>query len=63
MKKPTFVFRLDDISWDMNARNFARIRDLFVRYGIRPLIGVIPFNRDEKLMAKGGEDRMEPEAF
>ncbi len=47
MKK--YCFRIDDISWDMNYKNFERIRDLLFKYDIRPVIGVIPNNKDEKL--------------
>ena len=48
MKK--YIFRLDDISWDMNWDNFNRIRELFIKYNIRPVIGVIPDNKDVKLI-------------
>lgn len=50
MQPTTYVFRLDDISWQMNTRNFHRIRDVFIKYKIKPLIGVIPDNKDEKLI-------------
>ena len=63
MEQPTYIFRLDDISWDMNTSNFMRIRDLFIRYGIRPLIGVIPCNKDEKLIKQSGEERLSREEF
>jgi len=50
-----YIFRLDDISWDMNHDNFNRIRDIFIKNGIKPVIGVIPDNKDPKLkkQAKG----------
>ncbi len=44
-----YIFRLDDISWDMNFDNFNRIKDLFFKYNIKPIIGVIPDNKDTKL--------------
>lgn len=44
-----FSFRLDDITEDMNWANFRRIKELFDKYGIRPLIGIVPDNRDPKL--------------
>lgn len=47
MKK--YIFRLDDISWDMNYENFDRICSLFLKYDVRPIIGVIPHNEDPKL--------------
>ncbi len=43
------IFRLDDVCPDMDYEKFARIRDIFIRTGIRPLMGVIPCNKDSKL--------------
>lgn len=47
MKK--VIVRLDDISWDMNYDKFTRLKGILCKHGIRPIIGVIPENRDEKL--------------
>lgn len=58
-----YLFRMDDISWDMNYENFARIRDLFFRYGIKPVIGVIPNNEDEKLKAQVGTVSISKDRF
>lgn len=58
-----YIFRLDDISWDMNYENFSRIRDLFFRYDIRPLIGVIPKNEDPALKAQVGKRHLSEEEF
>ncbi len=63
MKQSAIIFRLDDISWDMNGDNFLRIRELFIRYGIKPLIGVIPCNKDEKLVKQARGKGMSQEAF
>lgn len=43
------AFRMDDITADMNWDNFLRMKELFDRYGIRPLLGVVPRSRDPKL--------------
>ena len=43
------IFRMDDICPDMNYEKFARARDMFIRYHVRPLLGVIPDNKDLKL--------------
>lgn len=48
--KSKIVFRLDDICDTMNIDNFFRIKKLFNRYGIKPLLGVVPLNTDETLM-------------
>lgn len=47
-----YIFRLDDICPDMNYANFCRIRDIFFKYNIKPIIGVIPHNEDQELKRK-----------
>lgn len=59
----TYIFRLDDISWDMNYENFSRIRDLFFKYDIHPIIGVIPNNEDKKLKNQVGQHHLSQEEF
>lgn len=43
------AIRLDDISIDMNWEKFYRFKELLDEYDIKPLIGVIPDNKDEML--------------
>ena len=57
------VFRLDDICPDMNYKNFERIRDIFIKYNIRPLIGVIPNCRDEFLKEQSWGHSIEDDKF
>ncbi len=45
-----YFFRLDDIAPNMNWDNFFRVRDIFRRYGIKPLFAVIPDLKDSKLL-------------
>jgi predicted deacetylase len=45
----TYVYRMDDIAPGMDWERFYRHIDLFRRYGVRPLLGVVPDNRDDKL--------------
>lgn len=59
----TYIFRMDDVSWDMNYENFSRIRELFFKYGIRPIIGVIPKNGDLKLKAQAGGRHLSEDEF
>jgi len=40
---------MDDITPDMNWKQFWRFIDLFQRYGVKPLLGVVPDNKDKKL--------------
>ena len=41
--------RLDDITPDMDWERFEKMKELLDRYGIKPLIGVVPDNRDGML--------------
>ena len=43
------LIRLDDITPDMNWENFELIWTIFEKHHIKPIIGVVPENRDEKL--------------
>ena len=58
-----YLFRLDDISWDMNFERFDRICDLFFRYDVKPIIGIIPDNRDTHLQSFIGMKSVSKEAF
>ena len=58
-----YIFRLDDISYDMNFENFCRVRDLFFKYNIKPIIGVIPCNKDKKLKSQIGKEKITEEFF
>ncbi len=42
----SYIFRLDDIAPQMDWARYARLRELFMRYRVRPLIAVIPQNED-----------------
>jgi len=46
-----FSYRLDDITEDMDWEKFLRMKAVFDRFQIKPLIGVVPCNRDPKLKA------------
>jgi predicted deacetylase len=43
------TFRVDDVSLYMNWDRFRALVRLFEKHGIKPLIGVIPDNRDSEL--------------
>ena len=43
------ALRMDDITADMNWDNFFRLKELFDKAGVRPLLGVVPDNRDVDL--------------
>ncbi len=45
-----YLIRLDDASDHMNTELWGRIEQILDEYGIRPLVGVIPLNRDPGLL-------------
>ena len=45
-----YIFRIDDVCESMNWNNFNRIKEIFTRNNIKPIIGVIPNNNDKELL-------------
>lgn len=43
------MIRMDDITAEMDWDKFNRVREIFEKYGIKPLLGIVPENRDPKL--------------
>lgn len=43
---PKYVIRLDDACPTMNHLNWKRIENILDNYGIKPIVGVIPDNKD-----------------
>lgn len=54
--------RLDDITPDMDWERFLTFKELLDHYQIKPLIGVVPDNRDEHLIKESKSERA-PEDF
>lgn len=48
-KTMKITVRMDDITPDMDWEKFYRFKSILDREGIKPLIGVVPDNKDEKL--------------
>ena len=48
--KAKFILRLDDICPRMDWKKFERMKKIIDAYAVRPIIGVIPNNKDETLM-------------
>lgn len=44
------AFRLDDITPDMHWENFEALKQIFDKYNVKPLLGVVPDNQDSKLV-------------
>jgi Predicted deacetylase len=43
------TFRMDDICPKMDYEKFLLFREIFCKYNVKPLLGVVPDNRDENL--------------
>lgn len=43
------IFRLDDIAENMNWENYFFLKRIFKKYNVKPIIGVIPNNKDDEL--------------
>ena len=48
-KKTGFIFRLDDIAPNMNWEMMSRVKNLFNKFDVKPILGVIPKNEDDDL--------------
>ena len=51
-----YLIRLDDASENMNTANWDRMEQLLDEHGIKPLVGVIPENRDPMLTEQFPKD-------
>lgn len=49
--------RLDDITPDMDWERFFKFKELLDQYQVKPLIGVVPDNRDDNLVKRPISDR------
>ena len=57
MQETKYLIRLDDACPFMDAKKWQQIEDILDKYGIKPLVGIIPANADPKTMI-GIEDSM-----
>jgi len=44
-----YIFRMDDITPTMDWNKFWSLLSLFMNHGVKPLLGIVPDNRDPKL--------------
>lgn len=51
---PKYLIRLDDIAHNMKWDMYKKVKNLFNKYNIKPIIGVIPDNKDPKLLKYEG---------
>lgn len=52
----TYLMRLDDAAEHMNVESWSRVERLLDFYSIKPIVGVIPNNRDEQLCSYPYDD-------
>ena len=50
MSRAKYLIRIDDICEGLKVNNFYKLIDLFNIFKIRPIIAVIPSNKDKKLI-------------
>lgn len=50
MQKTKYLIRLDDACPFMDRGKWQRMEDMLDRYGVKPLVGIIPANADPKTM-------------
>lgn len=50
MQKIKYLIRLDDACPYMDREKWQRMEDILDRYGVKPLVGIIPANADPKTM-------------
>lgn len=48
-KKSGYIFRIDDVTPWMNWDNFLKLENIFDKYKIKPIIGIVPDNQDQEL--------------
>lgn len=46
----SYIFRLDDIAPNMDWDRYVRLREIFSRHRVRPLIAVVPQNEDPEFL-------------
>lgn len=45
-----YIIRLDDASTNMNIEKWEKIEKILDKYNIKPIVGIIPENKDESLL-------------
>lgn len=45
-----YLIRIDDVTPEMNWEAFIRAKKLFQKYGVKPIVGIVPKNNDQNLI-------------
>ena len=56
MQKTKYLIRLDDACPFMNRQKWKRMEDVLDKYGIMPLVGIIPANADSQTIIEAEND-------
>ena len=56
MLRSRYLIRLDDACPTMNRQLWGRIEDVLDKYGLKPMVGVIPHNEDPQQMIDSVDD-------
>lgn len=54
--KTYYLIRLDDACPQMNQQKWQRMEDILDKYGIKPLVGIIPANADSQTIIEDDND-------
>lgn len=52
-----YILRIDDASEYMDIKKWTRIEELLDKYNIKPIVGIIPDNKDKSLIEKYKKDQ------
>ena len=55
--KATYLIRLDDACSTMNKNNWQRVEKLLDKYKVKPIVAVIPDNKDKSLNIDGMDEK------
>ena len=47
--KGKYLLRIDDVAPNMNWKIYFKVKKLFFKYNIKPILGIIPNNKDPEL--------------
>ena len=45
--KGKYLLRIDDVAPNMNWKIYFKVKKLFFKYNIKPILGIIPNNKDQ----------------
>lgn len=52
----SYIIRLDDATPRMNPQGWQAVEDILDKYGVKPIVGIIPDNRDPLFIWKEDPD-------